>query len=118
MQHGRPKQAVEVDNILTNEMVNLRVALGTPDRVEIEVMGIAPFFKCTHGANSYKDSLLITKLAPYESQLVYFDKYQPKIQGTETLKISIDQDSNTLNNQITKDRVINYNVYSHADPFN
>ena len=51
MQHGRPKQAVEVDNILTNEMVNLRVALGTPDRVEIEVMGIAPFFKCTHVTN-------------------------------------------------------------------
>jgi hypothetical protein len=69
------------------------------------------------GANSYTDSIVISKLAPYEGQMVYFDSYVPKFQGTETLQIIIDQDSNSLNNTISKNRVVNYNVYSHSDPF-
>lgn len=101
--------------LLMNESDSIKVSI---DNVGLDTVTNHKVYLDVSGANSYKDSLLITKLAPYESQLVYFDKYQPKIQGTETLKISIDQDSNTLNNQITKDRVINYNVYSHADPFN
>ena len=101
--------------LLMNETDSIKVSI---DNVGLDTVTNHKVYLDVNGANSYKDSLLITKLAPYESQLVYFDKYQPKIQGTETLKITIDRDSNSSNNQITKDRIINYNVYSHADPFN
>jgi hypothetical protein len=90
---------VSVDNVGKDTVVNHKVYL--------EVSGV----------NTYKDSLLIAKLAPYESKLMYFDNYVPKFQGTETLNIRVNQDSNSQNNSISKDRVVNYNVYSHSDPF-
>ncbi|MDG2042285.1 MAG: T9SS type A sorting domain-containing protein [Bacteroidia bacterium] len=69
------------------------------------------------GVNTFTDSLTVSKIAPYKSQTLYFDHYQPKFQGTETINIEVDEDSNSLNNVISKSRVVNYNVYSHADPF-
>ena len=34
LEHGRPKQAVEIDNVLANEMIELGVAAGLPPGVE------------------------------------------------------------------------------------
>jgi hypothetical protein len=69
------------------------------------------------GANTYEDSVVISSIQPYTEQFVYFSRYQPTNNGTEALNVKIDTDGDTTNNRITKNRLVNYNVYSHADPF-
>ena len=69
------------------------------------------------GANTFKDSTVVTEIAPFEEQFVYFDTYAPSAQGTENIQIRIDSDQDTSNNSIVKARNANYNEYSHSDPF-
>jgi hypothetical protein len=69
------------------------------------------------GANSYRDSLIVTALAPYASQMVIFPNYEPVNLGTETLVVKVASDANADNDSLTKDRTVNYNRYSHNDPF-
>ncbi|MBT8326793.1 MAG: hypothetical protein KJP21_03655, partial [Bacteroidia bacterium] len=70
------------------------------------------------GANSFADSTVIDSIHSFEEQFVYFDTYSPSSIGAENLKIIIGHDDDSSNNEVSKDRLVNYNIYSHADPFN
>ena len=69
------------------------------------------------GANDYKDTVSLSKLNPFEETFVYFTGYKPSNIGTDSIEINAQTDSNTTNNTLQKNRVVNYNVYSHSDPF-
>jgi hypothetical protein len=69
------------------------------------------------GANAYKDSVVVAEIAPREEQFIYFDTYSPTALGTENLQVKISEDNDTFNNTVNKAREVNYNEYSHSDPF-
>ena len=49
--HGGPEQGMEVNNILTDKMVQLGGAVGGPVLIEVDVIAIAEIFKGGHIAN-------------------------------------------------------------------
>ena len=51
LEHGWPKQGVEVNNILADKMVQLGTAVGGPVLVEVYAVAVAEIFKCGHIAN-------------------------------------------------------------------
>ena len=69
------------------------------------------------GANTFYDSITISKAQPYTRQFAYFDSYTPTNQGIDSIELTLGSDDNDSNNVITKNVVVNYNVYSHVDPF-
>ncbi len=69
------------------------------------------------GANEYEDTLTITNLNPLERKFVYFDQYNPENQGVDSLIVSLPSDGVSGNNEATKLVEVNYNVYSHTNPF-
>ncbi len=69
------------------------------------------------GVNSFTDSTVISSIAPYQKAFVYFTNYQPTNLGTESIKVTLGADSVLTNNELTKDRTVSYNVFSHSDPF-
>jgi len=69
------------------------------------------------GVNTYEDSIVVAEIAPFDEQFVYFDTYSPSNIGTENLQVKIDTDNDTSNNSVTKIRAVDYNEYSHSDPF-
>ncbi|HCD68407.1 MAG TPA: hypothetical protein DEQ56_08020, partial [Bacteroidetes bacterium] len=69
------------------------------------------------GANIYNDTITVASIDPFEEKFVYFNTYQPKLLGTDSLLITAEFDSSLNNNTISKESVVSYNIYSHADPF-
>jgi len=69
------------------------------------------------GVNSFTDSTVISSIAPYQKAFVYFTNYQPTNLGTESIKVTLGADSVLTNNELTKNRTVSYNVFSHSDPF-
>ena len=120
--HPRHAQNLEVRNIYALGRVPLRMR--TADTIKAIVQNIGLDTVTGHkvylqvsGANIYEDSISIGQLAPYEQRMVRFDRYQPSNQGREVLDVVIQQDGDTSDNRSSKARLVNYNIYTHADPF-
>lgn len=115
----------------TDLLVNRMYSLGTypllmkqPDSIKVVIENVGKKAVSNHkvylevtGTNSFEDSLEINNIEPYTEQFVYFTNYIPTASGNESLAIEIAPDGDLANNTLTKNRVVNYNVYSHADPF-
>lgn len=69
------------------------------------------------GANTYTDSIELTNVPPYGQVMLKFGSHLAQGIGTETLIIKVAPDDNADNDSIAKSREVNYNVYSHNDPF-
>ncbi len=69
------------------------------------------------GANSYNDTITVASINPFEEKFVYFNTYTPKLLGTDSLLITAEFDSSLNNNAFSKERIVSYNNYSHANPF-
>lgn len=69
------------------------------------------------GANTFLDSIVVSNVAPYEKVNVRFANYIAQNIGTETLVVRVASDDNATNDSIAKPRIVNYNNYSHNDPF-
>ncbi len=69
------------------------------------------------GANSYLDSVEVSQVPPYAQVMVKFPSYFAQNIGTESLTVQVEADDNPDNDSLVKIRTVNYNVYSHNDPF-
>lgn len=69
------------------------------------------------GANTHKDSMVLGKMAPWEEKIYVFGNYKPDSSGTDNVMIALGNDDFNDNNYDTIKREINYNVFSHSDPF-
>jgi hypothetical protein len=69
------------------------------------------------GSNTFQDSLILDSIHPFEKKFVYFSSHQADTIGAETIKVTVAQDSNQANNSMIKNRLVNYNNFSQADPF-
>ena len=69
------------------------------------------------GANKHIDSISITNIKPWIDQIYSFSNFKPDSSGTDNIFISLSKDDFNNDNYDTLKREINYNVFSHADPF-
>lgn len=69
------------------------------------------------GANTHKDSMVIGKMKPWEEKICVFGNFKPDSSGTDNVMVALSNDDFNDNNCDTIKREINYNVFSHADPF-
>lgn len=69
------------------------------------------------GANTHYDTLAIDSLYPWSDKIFYFGKFKPDSSGEDYVLIKLADDDFNDNNYDTVKRLVNYNVYSHADPF-
>lgn len=74
-------------------------------------------FLLVTGANNHLDSVSLPDLAPHEEIMVEFPNHQPDTSGRETLSVFVGKDDYAADDTASMDRAVNYNVYSHADPF-
>ncbi|MBI1306046.1 MAG: T9SS type A sorting domain-containing protein [Bacteroidetes bacterium] len=69
------------------------------------------------GANTFKDSIIIDSVLPYEERIIAFGSYKPVVQGSEWIKVYIEPDDYPFDDVDSVRRIVDYNVYSHAGPF-
>ena len=72
LQHGWPKQRVEVNNVLTNKVVQLGVSVGAPIALKIQPFAVRQLFKACHIANRciYPDvKKLIWRIGDFEAEV-------------------------------------------------
>ncbi len=119
-----PKDGVDLEALNVYSLGTVPILMIRPDTVKAIIRNVGNKTAYNHkvyldvsGANTQLDSIRIDSILPFEKKLIYFGDYKPANQGAESLKVKIDTDSNTLNNESVKNRIVNYNVYSHADPF-
>ena len=119
-----PKHNIELEANRMYALGTYPILMDKPDSIKVVIRNSGKNTAYNHkvfldvtGANSYKDSLVMDSLKPYSERFVYFTNYEPSAQGTELLTIRVDSDAVASNNEISKPRAINYNVYSHVDPF-
>ena len=51
MQHGRPEKRVEIEDVLADEMIELRGGIRRPKSIEIQPIGAAEILKTRHVAD-------------------------------------------------------------------
>ena len=120
--HPNTTHDLEINKIYSLGTIPLLMV--SPDSIKVVVSNVGKetiqnhkVYLSVSGSNTFKDSVTVSQIDPYTSTFIYFDSYNPSLQGTETLRIDAALDSNVSNNSISKNRTVNYNVYSHADPF-
>jgi hypothetical protein len=69
------------------------------------------------GANKHIDSISLQSIKPWQENLYAFGNFKPDSSGTDNLFISLSKDDFEDDNHDTLKREVNYNVFSHADPF-
>ena len=69
------------------------------------------------GANTHFDSISLDALDPWAEKLYSFGKFRPDSSGVDNVLISLSKDDFDGNNHDTIKREVNYNVFSHTDPF-
>lgn len=121
--HPSKRSNVEVRNIYALGRYPIKMHTADSVKAIIENIGLDTvfnhkFYLEASGVNSYLDSLVVDTMLPYQSQIIAFGNYQPINQGTETLTVRADTDDDPTDNANSKLRSVNYNVYTHADPFN
>ena len=70
-----------------------------------------------YGANTHRDSIVMGKFKPWDEKIVSFGNYKPDTSGTDSVSIALAKDEMLSDNYDTILRLINYNIYSHTDPF-
>ncbi len=70
-----------------------------------------------NGVNSILDSLIMSPIAPGATLSVDMPQYNYTNMGVDTVKVTVDNDSNNTNNSVSLVQVINSNTYSYAEPF-
>ena len=120
--HPRENQDLEANRVYALGRVPL--LMDQPDSIKAVIINVGKKTVYNHkiylevtGANSYEDSTVIDSIHSFEEQFVYFDSYSPAAIGAENLKIIADSDDYSTNNEVSRDRLVNYNIYSHANPF-
>jgi len=100
------------------------VLMGAPDTIRAIVRNAGldtvknhTVFLNVDGANHFLDSTVIGSLAPHEETLVEFVNHEPDTQGREFLDVYVAKDDYSLDDSASTQRAVNYNVYSHADPY-
>ena len=76
-----------------------------------------PVYLKVSGSNTFLDSIVLDSLARYETKKLHFITHQPDTLGAEILTVELPADDDNSNNALSKNRLVNYNVYSHTDPF-
>ncbi len=119
-----PKHNLELEANRMYALGTYPILMDKPDSIKVVIRNVGKKTAYNHrifldvtGANSFKDTLVMDSLNPYSERFVYFTNYEPTLQGTELLTVKIDSDAVVSNNVVTKARGVNYNVYSHVDPF-
>lgn len=119
-----PVSTNDLETIRLYSLGTVPILMDTPDSIKVVIANIGKdtvfsrkVFLEVSGANSYEDSVVISSIAPYTNDFVYFTNYEPANLGTETLTVTLGDDDVITNNSIFKDRIANYNIYSHSDPF-
>ncbi|MFM9944732.1 MAG: T9SS type A sorting domain-containing protein [Bacteroidia bacterium] len=100
--------------VLANVKDSIKVLIGNRGKNEVSS---ATLYLEISGANKHKDSIAIGKLKPWEDKLIVFGSYKPDSSGTDNVKVSLSADDFNSNNYDTIIRQVNYNVFSHTDPF-
>jgi hypothetical protein len=70
-----------------------------------------------NGVNSIMDSIIMPSIAPGSFVSINMPSYSYLNMGVDTVTISVQGDSNNINNKISLIQVINSNTYSYAEPF-
>lgn len=120
-----PKSDTELEANRIYALGRYPILMDKPDSIKAVIRNVGrktvynhKVFLDVSGANTYKDTLTMDSLTPYSERFVYFTNYKPSLQGNELLTIAVDSDAVASNNEVAKPRQVNYNVYSHVDPFN
>ncbi|MFT4523668.1 MAG: hypothetical protein ACI8ZN_002623, partial [Bacteroidia bacterium] len=71
----------------------------------------------TSGSNTFRDTVYIDSLASFDETMVFFTSHKPDTAGKENILIRIGSDQYSADDSSLYSRLVNYNVYSHADPF-
>lgn len=100
--------------LLANLKDSIKVRIG--NRGKRNVSG-KKLYMHIRGANVYTDSLSLKALNPWEDVIVNFANFKPDSIGEDTIFISLSPDDLKDDNYDTTVRLINYNVFSHCDPF-
>ncbi|MBR9860284.1 T9SS type A sorting domain-containing protein [bacterium] len=122
LNHPRYNTQLEVKSIYA--LGTVPILMNMPDTVKAIVRNVGRSTVYNHkvylevsGSNTFKDSVYIDSIFPYEEQMVKIGTYSPINTGAEVLDVILDSDDVNSDNQITKSRVVNYNEYSHIDPY-
>jgi hypothetical protein len=100
------------------------VLMGVADTIKaiVQNVGLNTLYgaKCylqVRGCNYLNDSIIIDSLMPHEERIIGFGRHIPDTMGVETITVRMQDDEDTSDNQNSLDRNVNYNVYSHIDPY-
>lgn len=77
----------------------------------------AKLYLTISGANTHSDSVSVGNINPWEEKLVSFGRFKPDSSGEDNLFVALSSDDFNGNNHDTLKRQINYNVFSHTDPY-
>lgn len=120
--HPRHKKDLEVNKIYS--LGTIPVLMRRADTIKALVTNVGmdtiqsqKVYLYVRGANSFSDSVVVNQLPPYTQVMVKFSSYVVQNLGTETLTVQVEPDDNPNNDSLVKMRAVNYNVYSHNDPF-
>lgn len=112
----------EVRNIYC--LGSVPVLMGVADTIKAIVQNVglntiyqAKCFLNVRGSNFLNDTLIIDSLKPHEERIIGFGRHIPDTMGTETITVRMQDDDDTSDNENSISRIVNYNVYSHIDPF-
>lgn len=100
--------------LLANINDSIKILVG--NRGKNQVKNTKLFLKIS-GANKHNDTLNIDSIAPWNDKLYSFAKFKPDSSGEDNIYIELQKDDYDSNNFDSIKRIINYNTYSHADPF-
>lgn len=119
-----PRYKNNLDVLMTYCLGKVPILAGVKDSVKVLVANHgkstvtgAKLYLNISGANKHKDSLIIGNLKPWAEKIYGFGNFKPDSSGTDAIHISLSNDDYNGNNYDTIIREINYNVFSHADPF-
>jgi len=66
------------------------------------------------GANSFKDSLLVSSISPGSTQSVTFTSYTSSNVGNDSINVYVGPDNNNANNSKTQVQQVNTNTFSYS----
>ena len=119
-----PRYRNNLDLIITYCLGKVPLLAGVKDSIKVllgnhgknEVTKAKLYLEIT-GANKHKDSISITNIKPWVDKIYAFSNFKPDSSGTDNIFISLSKDDFNGDNYDTLKREINYNVFSHVDPF-
>lgn len=75
------------------------------------------FYLNVSGSNAYTDSVTIDSMVPYKRAVIRFNNYVPSNDGKEILLVIPEKDNYAFGDSGSMERLVNYNVYAHTNPY-